>query len=243
MGSGRSFYERRKAGREKRYATKRKNKDTEDKILPSRAHKHVIREYKDESPWRTRASHPGGQGRVTREDKGESPWRTRASHPGGQGRVTREDKGESPRRTRTSHPGGQGRVTREDKSESPGRTRASHPGEQGRVTEGDRGESPRVTRTSHPGGQGRVTREDKDESSGRTESDVKTEGIKRADVSLSPASGKQADKHVFCIKHHLFELYEVIHTDVCLPEVNGTWHGGNIYLGKSVSLPCYPKIQ
>ena len=99
------------------------------------------------------------------------------------------------------------------------------------------------TRTSHPGGQGRVTREDKDESSGRTESDVKTDGIKRADVSLSSVSGKQADKHVFCIKHYLFELYEVIHTDVCLPEVNGAWHGGNIYLGKGISLPCYPKVQ
>ena len=99
------------------------------------------------------------------------------------------------------------------------------------------------TRTSHPGGQGRVTREDKDESSGRTESDVKTDGIKRADVSLSSVSGKQADKHVFCIKHYLFELYEVIHTDVCLPEVNGTWHGGNIYLGKGISLPCYLKVQ
>ena len=99
------------------------------------------------------------------------------------------------------------------------------------------------TRTSHPGGQGRVTREDKDESSGRTESNVKTDGIKRADVSLSSVSGKQADKHVFCIKHYLFELYEVIHTDVCLPEVNGTWHGGNIYLGKGISLPCYLKVQ
>ena len=41
----------------------------------------------------------------------------------------------------------------------------------------------------------------------------------------------------------LFELYEEIHTDVCLPEVNGAWHGGNIYLGKGISLPCYPKIQ
>ena len=65
---------------------------------------------------------------VTREDKDESPERTRASHPGEQGRVTREDKDESPGRIRTSHPGGQGRVTREDKDESPGRTRASHPG-------------------------------------------------------------------------------------------------------------------
>ena len=126
----------RKPGGKKRDATKRKDKDTEDKILPSRAHKHVIREYKYESPGRTRTSHPGGQERVTRENKGES--------------------------------------------------------------------------------------------SGRTESDVKTEGIKRADVYLSSVSGKQADKHVFCIKHYLFELYEVIHTDVCLPEVNGTWHGGNI---------------
>ena len=113
-GAGGSFYERKKAGWEKRDATKRKDKDTEDNILPSRAHKHVIREYKDESPGRTRASHPGGQGRVTQEDKGESPGRTRASHPGGQGRVTQEDKGESPGRTRASHPGGQGRVVRED---------------------------------------------------------------------------------------------------------------------------------
>ena len=145
--------------------------------------------------------------------------------------------------TRTSHPGGQGRVTREDKDESPRRTRASHQGGQGRVTQEDKGESPRRTRASHQGGQGRVTREDKDESSGRTESNVKTDGIKRADVSLSSVSGKQADKHVFCIKHYLFELYEVIHTDVCLPEVNGTWHGGNIYLGKGISLPCYLKVQ
>ena len=145
--------------------------------------------------------------------------------------------------TRTSHLGGQERVTQENKGESPGRTRASHPGEQGRVTREDKGESPRVTRASHPGGQERVTREDKDESSGRTESDVKAEGIKLADVSLSSVSGKQTDKHVFCIKHHLFELYEEIHTDVCLPEVNGAWHGGNIYLGKGISLPCYPKIQ
>ena len=90
-GAGGSFYERKKAGWEKRDATKRKDKDTEDNILPSRAHKHVIRDYKDESPGRTRASHPGGQGRVTQEDKGESPGRTRASHPGGQGRVVRED--------------------------------------------------------------------------------------------------------------------------------------------------------
>ena len=134
-------------------------------------------------------------------------------------------------------------VIREYKDESPWRTRASHPGEQGRVTLEDKGESPGRTRASHPGGQGRVTREDKDESSGRTESDVKTDGIKRADVSLSSVSGKQADKHVFCIKHHLFELYEVIHTDVCLPEVNGAWHGGNMYLGKGISLPCYLKIQ
>ena len=51
---------------------------------------------------------------VTREDKDESPERTRASHPGEQGRVTREDKDESPGRIRTSHPGEQGRVTRED---------------------------------------------------------------------------------------------------------------------------------
>ena len=124
-----------------------------------------------------------------------------------------------------------------------GNTRTSHPGGQGRVTREDKDESPRRTRASHQGGQGRVTREDKDESSGRTESNVKTDGIKRADVSLSSVSGKQADKHVFCIKHYLFELYEVIHTDVCLPEVNGTWHGGNIYLGKGISLPCYLKIQ
>ena len=124
-----------------------------------------------------------------------------------------------------------------------GRTRTSHPGGQGRVTREDKDESPRRTRASHQGGQGRVTREDKDESSGRTESNVKTDGIKRADVSLSSVSGKQADKHVFCIKHYLFELYEVIHTDVCLPEVNGTWHGGNIYLGKGISLPCYLKVQ
>ena len=124
-----------------------------------------------------------------------------------------------------------------------GNTRTSHPGGQGRVTREDKDESPRRTRASHQGGQGRVTREDKDESSGRTESNVKTDGIKRADVSLSSASGKQADKHVFCIKHYLFELYEVIHTDVCLPEVNGAWHGGNIYLGKGISLPCYLKIQ
>ena len=124
-----------------------------------------------------------------------------------------------------------------------GNTRTSHPGGQGRVTREDKDESPRRTRASHQGGQGRVTREDKDESSGRTESDVKTDGIKRADVSLSSVSGKQADKHVFCIKHYLFELYEVIHTDVCLPEVNGTWHGGNIYLGKGISLPCYLKVQ
>ena len=99
------------------------------------------------------------------------------------------------------------------------------------------------TRTCHQEGQGRVSREDKGESSGRRESDVKTNGIKRADVSLSSVSGKQTDKHVFCIKHHLFEPYEVIHTDVCLPEVNGAWHGGNIYLGKGISLPCYLKIQ
>ena len=156
MGNGKrkaggSFYERKKAGWEKRDATKRKDKDTEDKILPSRAHKHVIREYKDESPGRTRTSHPGEQGQVTREDKSESP--------------------------------------------------------------------------------------------GRTKSDVKTDGIKRTDVYLSSVSGKQTDKHVFCIKHHLFELYEVIHTDVCLSEVNGAWHGGNIYLGKGISLPCYLKIQ
>ena len=124
-----------------------------------------------------------------------------------------------------------------------GNTRTSHPGGQGRVTREDKDESPRRTRASHQGGQGRVTREDKDESSGRTESNVKTDGIKRADVSLSSVSGKQADKHVFCIKHYLFELYEVIHTDVCLPEVNGTWHGGNIYLGKGISLPCYLKVQ
>ena len=124
-----------------------------------------------------------------------------------------------------------------------GNTRTSHPGGQGRVTREDKDESPRRTRASHQGGQGRVTREDKDESSGRTESNVKTDGIKRADVSLSSVSGKQADKHVFCIKRHLFELYEEIHTDVCLPEVNGTWHGGNIYLGKGISLPCYLKVQ
>ena len=59
--SGRSFYERRKAGREKRDATKRKDKDMEGKILPSRAHEHVVREDEGESPGRTGASHPGGQ--------------------------------------------------------------------------------------------------------------------------------------------------------------------------------------
>ena len=56
----------------------------EGKILPSRAHEHVVREDKDESPGRTRASHPGEQGRVTREDKDESTERTKAGHPGGQ---------------------------------------------------------------------------------------------------------------------------------------------------------------
>ena len=70
--------------REKRDATKRKDKDMEGKILPSRAHEHVVREDKDESPRRTRASHPGEQGRVTREDKDESTERTKAGHPGGQ---------------------------------------------------------------------------------------------------------------------------------------------------------------
>ena len=63
----------------------------EAKILPSRAHEHVVREDKGESPGRTKTSHPGGQGQVTREDRGESPGRIRASHPGGQQRVTRED--------------------------------------------------------------------------------------------------------------------------------------------------------
>ena len=51
----------------------------EGKILPSRAHEHVVREDKDESPGRTRASHPGGQGRVNREDKSGSPGRTKMS--------------------------------------------------------------------------------------------------------------------------------------------------------------------
>ena len=73
--------------REKRDATKRKDKDMEGKILPSRAQEHVVREDEGESPGRTRASHPGEQGRVTQEDKGESPRRTRASHPGMQTRV------------------------------------------------------------------------------------------------------------------------------------------------------------
>ena len=56
--SGGSFYERRKAGREKRDATKRKDKDMEGKILPSRAHEHVVREDEGELPGRTRTSHP-----------------------------------------------------------------------------------------------------------------------------------------------------------------------------------------
>ena len=90
--NGRSFYERRKAGREKRDTTKRKDKDMEGKILPSRAHEHVVREDEGESPGRTRASHPGEQGRVTREDKDESPGRTRTSHPGGQNSVLPDDK-------------------------------------------------------------------------------------------------------------------------------------------------------
>ena len=47
--------------REKRDATKRKDKDMEGKILPSRAHEHVVREDKDESTERTKAGHPGGQ--------------------------------------------------------------------------------------------------------------------------------------------------------------------------------------
>ena len=63
--------------REKRDATKRKDKDMEGKILPSRAREHVVREDKDESPGRTRTSHPGEQGRVTRENEGESPGRTK----------------------------------------------------------------------------------------------------------------------------------------------------------------------
>ena len=51
----------------------------EGKILPSRAHEHVVRENEDESPGRTRASHPGEQGRVTRENEDDSPGRTKMS--------------------------------------------------------------------------------------------------------------------------------------------------------------------
>ena len=40
--------------REKRDATKRKDKDMEGKILPSRAHEHVVREDEGESPGRTK---------------------------------------------------------------------------------------------------------------------------------------------------------------------------------------------
>ena len=47
--------------REKRDATKRKDKDMEGKILPSRAHEHVVREDEGESPGRTRASRQGGR--------------------------------------------------------------------------------------------------------------------------------------------------------------------------------------
>ena len=57
--SGGSFYERRKAGWEKRDATKRKDKDMEGKILPSRAHEHVVWEDKGKSPRVTGASHRG----------------------------------------------------------------------------------------------------------------------------------------------------------------------------------------
>ena len=45
-----------KPGGKKRDATKRKDKDTESKILPSRAHEHVVRADKDESPGRTKMS-------------------------------------------------------------------------------------------------------------------------------------------------------------------------------------------
>ena len=55
--------------REKRDATKRKDKDMEGKILPSRAHEHVVRENEDESPGRTGASHPGGQNSVLPDGK------------------------------------------------------------------------------------------------------------------------------------------------------------------------------
>ena len=45
--------------REKRDATKRKDKDMEGKILPSRAHEHVVWEDKGKSPRVTGASHRG----------------------------------------------------------------------------------------------------------------------------------------------------------------------------------------
>ena len=41
----------------------------EGKILPSRAHEHVVQEDRGESPRRTRTSHPGGQNIVLPDGK------------------------------------------------------------------------------------------------------------------------------------------------------------------------------
>ena len=82
--SGRSFYERRKAGRENEMPRNAKTRIWRVRFCPP--------EHMNMLSGRTRTSHPGGQGRVNREDKSESPRRTRASHPGGQKSVLPDDK-------------------------------------------------------------------------------------------------------------------------------------------------------
>ena len=65
--------------------------DIQTSSKPQQKTRLVVIEDKDESPGTTRASHRGGQGRITEGDKGESPRVTRASHPGGQNNVVSED--------------------------------------------------------------------------------------------------------------------------------------------------------
>ena len=67
--SGRSFYERRKAGRENEMPRNAKTRIWRVRFCPPE-HMNMLSE-------RTRTSHPGGQGRVTQEDRDESPRRTK----------------------------------------------------------------------------------------------------------------------------------------------------------------------